>query len=69
MEGACRRQPWVKLDLDLDLDLEWTIADKCDAAVIFSHDSDLVSAVEALIRLKRPACVETDSWTADGFVP
>src|SRR5581483_9520626 len=47
--------------------LEWTISEKCDVAVIFSHDSDLVPAVEAIVRLAGRDHIETVSWTSPIF--
>jgi uncharacterized LabA/DUF88 family protein len=47
--------------------LEWTIAEKCDVAIIFSHDTDLVPAIEAMIRLRGRDCVETASWVSPRF--
>lgn len=47
--------------------LEWTLTGQCDVAVIFSHDTDLVPAIEAMMRLVSPTCVETASWVAPGF--
>jgi hypothetical protein len=42
--------------------LEWTLTGRCDVAVIFSQDTDLLPAVEAIARLRGPAAVETASW-------
>jgi hypothetical protein len=39
----------------------------CDVAIIFSHDSDLLPAVETLVRLRGPECVETAAWTSEYF--
>ncbi|HEU4942917.1 MAG TPA: NYN domain-containing protein, partial [Gaiellaceae bacterium] len=47
--------------------LEWIISEKCDLAILFSHDSDLVPVVEAMVRLKGESCVETASRTSDVF--
>ena len=47
--------------------VEWVLTDRCDVAVIFSHDTDLVPAIELLARLKGPDCVETASWASEHF--
>jgi uncharacterized LabA/DUF88 family protein len=65
-----RDQPPREKGVDVELALgavEWVLTDACDVAVIFSHDTDLVPAVEMLCRLKSPDCIETASWTAQGF--
>ena len=56
------------IDVQLAIDaVEWTLTEQCDVAIIFSHDTDLLPAVEAMIRLKGPDCVETVSWTSATF--
>lgn len=40
---------------------------RCDVAVVFSHDTDLVPLVQMLARLKGTSCIETASWVAEGF--
>jgi uncharacterized LabA/DUF88 family protein len=47
--------------------VEWLLTDKCDVAIVFSHDTDLVPAVELLARLKGAAAVETVSWASELF--
>jgi uncharacterized LabA/DUF88 family protein len=47
--------------------VEWLLTDKCDVAIVFSHDTDLVPAVELLARLKGTAAVETVSWASELF--
>ena len=47
--------------------VEWLLLEKCDVAIVFSHDTDLVPAVELLARLKGPAAVETVSWASASF--
>jgi len=56
------------IDVALAIDaLEWTLTGRCDVAVILSHDTDLLPAVEAIARLKGREHVETVSWTSDAF--
>lgn len=67
-----RDQPPREKGVDVELALaavEWTLRaeDPCDVAVIFSHDTDLVPAVEMLSRLRATTCVETASWTGPYF--
>lgn len=47
--------------------LEWTLTGQCHVAIIFSHDTDLVPAVEILRRLGGATCVETASWVSPSF--
>jgi uncharacterized LabA/DUF88 family protein len=47
--------------------VEMTLTDSCDVAIIFSHDSDLLPAVELISRLKGISHVETASWSSDAF--
>lgn len=47
--------------------VEWVLTERCEVAIIFSHDTDLVPAVELLARLKGSGCVETASWTSGSF--
>ncbi len=60
------REKGVDVELALAA-VEWTLTKKCDVAVIFSHDTDLVPLVEMLHRLKGSACIETASWTSATF--
>ena len=60
------REKGVDVELALAA-VEWIFDDRCDVAVIFSHDTDLVPLVEMLVRLKGPDCVETASWTSPLF--
>jgi len=43
------------------------ISGECDVALIFSHDSDLLPAVETIRDLKSAGHVETASWTSTTF--
>jgi uncharacterized LabA/DUF88 family protein len=45
--------------------VECVFSEGCDVAVIFSHDTDLVPAVELIARLRGNAAVETASWGSD----
>jgi hypothetical protein len=63
--GVRPREKGVDVELAVAA-LEWTLTEQCDVAVIFSHDTDLVPAVEAMVRLKGRACIETASWVAPG---
>lgn len=47
--------------------VENTLTQRCDVAIVFSHDTDLAPAVEAIARLCRPSHVETASWRSDHF--
>jgi uncharacterized LabA/DUF88 family protein len=47
--------------------VEWTLTSRCDVAIIFSHDTDLLPAVELIARLKGPDHVETAAWISDEF--
>lgn len=64
------RDPPEEKGIDVQLALaavEHTMGDPalCDVAVIFSHDTDLVPAVQTISRLKGAAHVETASWISD----
>jgi uncharacterized LabA/DUF88 family protein len=48
--------------------VEATLTKTCDVAVIFTHDTDLLPAVELIARLGGAAHVETASWISDSFV-
>lgn len=60
------REKGVDVELALAA-VEWTLDGKCDVAIVFSHDTDLVPLVETLTRLKGPECIETASWTSETF--
>jgi len=63
-------QPAVEKGVDVQLAvdaLEWTLTGRCDIAIIFSHDGDLLPAVEAVARLKGREGIETASWTSSYF--
>ena len=53
------------VDVNLALGaVEQIVKHTCDTAIIFSHDTDLVPAVETLVRIGGPGCVETASWVS-----
>jgi uncharacterized LabA/DUF88 family protein len=45
--------------------LEHILLNKCDVAVIFSHDSDLLPPIETICRVTSPERIETASWQSD----
>jgi uncharacterized LabA/DUF88 family protein len=45
--------------------VEHVLTKKCDVAIIFSHDSDLLPPVETICRLTDKHHVETASWQSD----
>ena len=60
-------QPEEKgVDVNLALGaVEQIVLHKAQTAIIFSHDSDLLPAVEALVRIGGASSVETASWISD----
>lgn len=65
-EGEPPREKGIDVQLAIDA-IELILTDRCDTVVILSHDTDLLPAVEALIRLGGVTCVETASWISDRF--
>ena len=47
--------------------LEAVLTKRCDVAVVFSHDTDLLPAIETIARLKGRQAVETASWSSPSF--
>lgn len=47
--------------------VELVLTNRCEVAIIFSHDTDLVPVVELLARLGGRASVETASWGSPRF--
>ncbi|HWN74085.1 MAG TPA: NYN domain-containing protein [Solirubrobacterales bacterium] len=47
--------------------IEATLRKRCDVAIIFSHDTDLLPVPEAIARLAGADCVETASWASQRF--
>jgi len=68
---ANRRQeaPTEKgVDVELAVSaIEATSRNRCDVAIIFTHDTDLLPVPEAIARLVGPERVETASWASRSF--
>lgn len=47
--------------------LEQTLTGRAEVAIIFTHDTDLAPAVEAVARLVAPSHIETASWKSHRF--
>jgi hypothetical protein len=63
-------EPPVEKGVDVQLALaavEHTITGFCDVAIIFSHDTDLVPALETIVRLKGTQHIETAAWSSENF--
>lgn len=61
-------EPPVEKGVDVELAVaavEMAVGDDCDVAVVFSHDTDLLPAIETITRLKGREAVETASWKSD----
>jgi uncharacterized LabA/DUF88 family protein len=65
-EGEPPREKGIDVQLAIDA-IELILKDRCDTVVILSHDTDLLPAVEALIRLGGADSVETASWISERF--
>lgn len=64
------KEPPSEKGVDVELAvsaIEATLRDRCDVAIIFSHDSDLLPVPEAIARLVGPERVETASWVSQSF--
>lgn len=66
MEDQIPTEKGIDVQLALGA-VECTVTEKCDVAIVFSHDSDLLPAIESIARLKSPAAVETASWRSHTF--
>lgn len=54
------------VDVDLALSLvEAVTLKRCDVAILFTHDTDLVPAIDTAARLRGAGCIETASWRGD----
>ena len=54
------------IDVNLAIGIvEQVITQQCDVAILFSHDTDLLPAVEAVARIASPYNIETASWESD----
>src|SRR5690606_6925075 len=66
--GASSQPVEKGVDVELAIGaVEMTVTDACDVAIIFSNDTDLLPAVEAITRLKGQAAVETAAWASDNY--
>lgn len=62
----------VPVEKGIDVQIAVAVAESiltraCDVAILFSHDTDLVPAVEMIARVKGPQHIETASWASHGF--
>jgi hypothetical protein len=60
----------VEKGIDVQLALavaETVLTNTADVAVLFTHDTDLLPAVEMVARLKGPGRIETAAWASHGF--
>lgn len=60
----------VEKGIDVQLALavaETILTNAADVAILFTHDTDLLPAVEMVARLKGPSRIETASWTSHTF--
>lgn len=54
------------VDVELALNLVEAVTLKhCDVAILFTHDTDLVPAIDTAARLRGKSCIETASWTSE----
>jgi uncharacterized LabA/DUF88 family protein len=63
-------QPPVEKGVDVELAIaavEAVLRRRCDVAIVFSHDSDLLPVPEAIARLVGACHVETAAWSSSGF--
>jgi NYN domain len=63
-------EPPVEKGVDVALAvsaIEAMLTSRCDVAIVFSHDTDLLPVPEAIARLAGPDHVETASWTSSSF--
>jgi uncharacterized LabA/DUF88 family protein len=60
----------VEKGVDVELAIgavEQVVTGGCDVAVIFTNDTDLLPAIEAIARLKGTGAVETAAWRSDTY--
>jgi uncharacterized LabA/DUF88 family protein len=56
------------IDVQLALSaVEHALTDKCEVAIIFSNDTDLIPAIEMVSRMSSPGHIETASWVSPTF--
>jgi hypothetical protein len=63
-------QPPIEKGVDVALAvsaIEATLTARCDVAIVFSHDSDLLPVPESIARAVGPDRVETASWASRSF--
>lgn len=60
------REKGVDVDMAVEA-IRFVMSDRCDVAVLFSHDTDLLPVVDAIADLEGGGAVETVSWVAEGF--
>ena len=63
-------EPPVEKGVDVELAvsaIEATLRGRCDLAIVFSHDADLLPVPETISRLVGPDCVETAAWASASF--
>jgi NYN domain len=63
-------EPPVEKGVDVELAvgaIEATLRKRCEVAIIFSHDTDLLPVPEAIARLAGTERVETASWLSSSF--
>lgn len=66
--GAAAEPREKGVDVDMAVQaLRFVLAGECEVAVLFTHDTDLLPAVEAIADLRGGHSVETASWVAKGF--
>ena len=61
-------EPPIEKGVDVELAvgaIEATLRGRCDVAIVFSHDADLLPVPEAIARLAGPDHVETASWASE----
>jgi len=63
-------EPAVEKGVDVNLAvavIEHLLTNRCDVAIIFSHDTDLVPVPQAITRLSSATQVETASWQSPTY--
>lgn len=64
--GGVPEEKGVDVQLALAV-VEHVLLGRCDVAVLFSNDTDLTPAVEAVCRLKGSRSIETAAWKSRGY--
>lgn len=65
-QDAEPREKGVDVDMAIEA-LRFVLEERCDVAVLFTHDTDLIPAIDAIADLGGAGAVETVSWLAEGF--